>query len=50
VERRADLHLHAWLEELSGPELETFASSGVVPEPIRQRRRVPHARRYAQLV
>jgi lambda repressor-like predicted transcriptional regulator len=32
VERRADLHLHAWLEELSDAELETFASSGVVPE------------------
>jgi hypothetical protein len=31
VERRTDLHVHAWLEQLSDSELETYAASGVVP-------------------
>jgi hypothetical protein len=32
VERSASLNVHAWLEDLSTPELEAFAASGIVPE------------------
>src|SRR4030095_12598240 len=32
VERHASLNVHAWLEDLSTPELEAFAASRLVPE------------------